>query len=256
MICDIPYGGVNMNTAEVLQNIHRRVDISGVRADVSMQELDKIALAAKHYQFICAFALPCFTPYLINLLKDEPAIHVGATIGFPSGADTTFLKVASAKEQIAMGVDELDMVINIGAAKSGRFDLVEKDIRAVVEAADGRFPVKSILEIAYLTDDEIKYASEAAVRAGVTYVKTGTGWANKPTTVETIKLIKSTIGDAALIKAAGGVRTLDTMLEMISEGCDRFGIGLRSIMSIMKEVDERLGRKDDFSLDGHANDQY
>lgn len=246
----------NLNTAEILQSIHRRVDISGVRADVSMQELDKIAAAAKHYQFICAFALPCFTPYLINLLKDEPAVHVGATIGFPSGADTTFLKVASAKEQIAMGVDELDMVINIGAAKSGRFDLVEKDIRAVVEAADGRFPVKSILEIAYLTDDEIKYASEAAVRAGVTYVKTGTGWANKPTTVETIKLIKSTIGDAALIKAAGGVRTLDTMLEMISEGCDRFGIGLRSIMSIMKEVDERLGRVDDFSLEGHANDKY
>lgn len=245
-----------MNTVDILQNIHRRVDISGVRADVSMQELEKIAEAAKHYQFICAFALPSFTPYLINLLKDEPAVHVGATIGFPSGSETSFLKVASAKEQIAMGVDELDMVINIGAAKSGRFDLVEKDIRAVVEAADGRFPVKSILEIAYLTDDEIKYCSEAAVRAGVTYVKTGTGWANKPTTVDTIRLIKSTIGDAALIKAAGGVRTLDTMLEMIDEGCDRFGIGLRSIMSIMKEVDERLGRKDDFTLDGHDNDKY
>ncbi len=245
-----------MNTLDILQNIHRRVDISGVRADVSMQELEKIAAAAKHYQFICAFALPCFTPYLIHLLKDEPAVHVGATIGFPSGAETSFLKVASAKEQIAMGVDELDMVINIGAAKSGRFDLVEKDIRAVVEAADGRFPVKSILEIAYLTDDEIKYCSEAAVRAGVTYVKTGTGWAGKPTTVDTIRLIKSTIGDAALIKAAGGVRTLDTMLEMIDEGCDRFGIGLRSIMSIMKEVDVRLGREDNFTLDGHENDQY
>lgn len=218
-----------MNTLDILQNIHRRVDISGVRADVSMQELEKIAAAAKHYQFICAFALPCFTPYLIHLLKDEPAVHVGATIGFPSGAETSFLKVASAKEQIAMGVDELDMVINIGAAKSGRFDLVEKDIRAVVEAA---------------------------VRAGVTYVKTGTGWAGKPTTVDTIRLIKSTIGDAALIKAAGGVRTLDTMLEMIDEGCDRFGIGLRSIMSIMKEVDVRLGREDNFTLDGHENDQY
>lgn len=245
-----------LNSADILQTIHRRVDISGVRADVSLQELQKIVTAAKHYQFICAFALPCFTPYLVKMLKDEPAIHVGATIGFPSGAETTFLKVASAKEQIAMGVDELDMVINIGAAKSGRFDLVEQDIRAVVEAADGRFPVKSILEIAYLTDDEIRRASEAAVRAGVTYVKTGTGWAGKPTTVDTIKLIKSTIGDAALIKAAGGVRTLDTMLEMIDAGCDRFGIGLRSIMSIMKDVDARLGRTDDFSLEGHANDQY
>ena len=99
-----------------------------------------------------------------------------------------------------------------------------------------------------LRDDEIRRASEAAVRAGVTYVKTGTGWANKPTTVETVRLIKSTIGDAAKIKAAGGVRTLDTMLEMIEAGCDRFGIGLRSILSIMKEVDGRLGRQDDFAL--------
>ena len=234
---------------DVLQTINRRVDISGVRADVSLQELEKIVKASKHYQFICAFALPCFTPYMVEALKDEPAIHVGATVGFPSGADTTAMKVASAKEQMAMGVDELDMVINIGAAKSGRFDLVENDIRAVVEAADGKYPVKSILEICYLTDDEIKQASEAAVRAGVTYVKTGTGWGNKPTTVDTIKLIKSTIGDSAMIKAAGGVRTLDTMLEMIDAGCDRFGIGLRSIMSIMKEVDARLSRVDPFTID-------
>src|SRR5699024_1086454 len=115
---------------------------------------------------------------------------------------------------------------------------------------------KSILEVAYLTDDEIRKASEAAVRAGVSYVKTGTGWAGKPTTVDTIRLIKSTIGDAAKIKAAGGVRTLDTMLEMIQAGCDRFGIGLRSIMAIMKEVDARLGRKDDFSLESCENDLY
>ena len=155
-----------------------------------------------------------------------------------------------------MGVDELDMVINIGAAKSGRFDLVEQDIRAVVETAEGRYPVKSILEIAYLTDDEICRASEAAVRAGVTYVKTGTGWANKPTTVDTIRLIRHAIGDSAKIKAAGGVRTLDTMLAMIDEGCDRFGIGLRSIISIMKEVDQRLGREDDFTLESCENDLY
>ena len=112
------------------------------------------------------------------------------------------------------------------------------------------------MEVAYLTDDEIRQASEAAVRAGVSYVKTGTGWAGKPTTVDTIRLIKSTIGDAAKIKAAGGVRTLDTMLEMIDAGCDRFGIGLRSIMSIMKEVDDRLGRKDDFTLESCENDLY
>ncbi len=218
-------------------------------ADVSIKELDKIIMAAKHYRFICVYALPYFTPYMIDHLKDEPDIQVGGTVGFPSGADTTSIKVQSAKEQITMGVGELDMVINIGAAKSGRFDLVENDIRAVVDAAEGKYPVKSILEICYLSDDEIRYAAEAAVRAGVTYVKTGTGWGNKPTTVDTIKLIKSTIGNAAKIKAAGGVHSLDAMLQMMDEGCDRFGIGLRSIMSIMKEVDECLGRQDSFSID-------
>ena len=115
---------------------------------------------------------------------------------------------------------------------------------------------KCILEIAYLTDDEIRRGAELAVKAGVTYVKTGTGWAGKPTTVDTIRLIKSTIGDSALIKAAGGVRTLDTMLEMIDAGCSRFGIGLRSIMSIMKEVDARLGRVDPFTLTGSEHDAY
>lgn len=237
-----------MSHEEILKTLHRRVDISGVRADVSWQELEKIAMAAKHYQFICAFAMPCFTPQLIEMLKDEPNVNVGATIGFPSGADTTAIKVASAKEQIGMGVHELDMVINIGAVKSGHYDMMEADVRAVIEAARG-LPVKSILEVAYLTDSEICRAAETAVRAGVAFVKTGTGWASKPTTVDTIRLIRKTIGDSACIKAAGGIRSLDTMLDMISEGCDRFGIGLLSIISIMKERDERLGVRDDFSLD-------
>ena len=244
-----------MSLEEVLRTIHRRVDISGVRADVSLQELGKIAMAAKHYQFICAFAMPCFTPQLIQMLKDEPDVHVGATVGFPSGADTTAIKVASAKEQILMGVHELDMVINIGAVKSGRYDIMEADIRAVVEAAQERFPVKSILEVAYLTDSEICRAAETAVKAGASFVKTGTGWAGKPTTVETIRLIRKTIGNSASIKAAGGIRSLDMMLDMIAEGCDRFGIGLRSIINIMKERDERLGIKDDFSLEYSGQDQ-
>lgn len=244
-----------MSQKELLENIARRVDVSGVRTDVTLSELNQIVAAAKHYQFICAFAMPCFTRQLVEMLADEPAIHVGATIGFPSGADSTFIKLASAKEQMAMGVDEMDMVINVGALKSGRYDLVENDIRVIVDTACG-MPVKSILEIAYLTDDEICRGAEIAVKAGVTYVKTGTGWAGKPTTVETIKLIKKTIGNSALIKAAGGVRTLDTMLQMINEGCERFGIGLKSIMSIMKEVDARLGREDDFTLEAAANDRY
>ena len=227
------------------ERIARMVDISAVKAESSLTEIDKVIRAARHFRFICAFAMPAFTDYLVKELSDMPDVHVGGVVGFPSGADTTSIKVATAKEMMALGVDELDMVINVGALKSGLYDRVYDDIRAVVETAGG-MPVKSILEIAHLTDDEIKRAAEIAVRAGVTYVKTGTGWAAKPTTVETIKLIKSTIGDAALIKAAGGVRDLDTLLEMEKCGCSRFGIGLGSAISIMRDAYERSGVPFDF----------
>ncbi len=248
-------GKLKMNNIELLNTIARRVDISGVRTDVTLGELDQIVLAARHYRFVCAFAMPCFTRRLAQMLSDCPDILVGGTVGFPSGADTTFCKVANAKEQLAAGADELDMVVNVGALKSGLYHDVYEDIHAVVNAAEGK-PTKCILEIAYLTDDEIQRGAELAVEAGVKYVKTGTGWAGKPTTVETIRLIKSAIGDSALIKAAGGIRTLDTMLEMIDAGCARFGIGLRSIIAIMKEVDRRLGRQDAFSLEASGGGFY
>lgn len=121
---------------EQLRHIARMVDISGVRADVTLGELNQIVAAARHYRFICAFAMPCFTPRLVQMLSGEADIMVGGTVGFPSGADTTRLKVLGAREQLAAGVDELDMVINIGALKSGLSELVYDDIRAVVDAAD------------------------------------------------------------------------------------------------------------------------
>ena len=215
--------------------IARMIDISAVRADSTLDEVRKVADAAKKYSFICAFALPCFTGELVQLLRDRNDIMVGGVAGFPSGADTMEIKVATAKQMLSLGVNEVDMVINIGALKSGRYDLVRDDIRAVVDACS--VPVKSILEVAYLTDDEIRIASRLAVEAGVAFVKTGTGWANKPTTVETIKLIKSEIGDSAKIKAAGGVRDLSTLLAMVREGCSRFGIGLNSAIKIIQEAE-------------------
>lgn len=223
-----------------LMQIPRLIDISGVRTNVTLDEIEKIVETAKQFRFICAFAMPCFTKLLVEKLETEKDIMVGGVVGFPSGADTTQLKIKCAKEMMGFGVDELDMVINVGALKSGKYNLVRDDIRAIVEAGGG-MPVKAILEIAYLSEDEIKRGAELAVEAGVTYVKTGTGWAEKPTTVETIRLIKSTIGDSALIKAAGGIRTLDTLTEMVNAGCSRFGIGLSSAINIMKEAYDRNG---------------
>ncbi len=223
-----------------LSKIGRITDISTVRTDVTMEEVDQLIDIVKSFNCVCASPMPYVTKYVIDALADTPDTVVTGVVSFPAGADTTAMKVFTAKEMIALGCEELDMVINIGALKSGQYELVRDDIKAVVDAANG-VPVKSILEICYLTDDEIKRGSELAVEAGVTFVKTGTGWGPKPTTVETVKLIKQTIGDSALIKAAGGVRDLDTMLAMVDAGCNRFGIGIRSAINIFKEAYSRAG---------------
>ncbi|RGD73884.1 deoxyribose-phosphate aldolase [Anaerofustis stercorihominis] len=222
-----------------LKNISRMIDVSTVRTDIVMDEVEEMIDTVIKYNCICASPMPWVTKYTIDRLKDYPDIVTTGVVSFPSGAATTANKIIEAKENIAMGCEELDMVSNVSALKSGKYDYFVDDIKAVVEAADG-VPVKSIIEICYLTDDEIKKASELCVKAGVTYVKTGTGWGPKPTTVETIKLIKETIGDDALIKAAGGVRDLDTLIAMAEIGCNRFGLGVRSAGTILEEAQKRV----------------
>ena len=221
------------------KEIPRFIDLSAVRTDVTYEELQLMADIAQKYEFVCVFAMPCFTEKLRTMITN-PSVMVGGTAGFPSGADITEFKVATAKKMVALGCDEVDMVINVGELKSKNYDIVENDIRAVVTAVYP-IPVKAILEIVYLTDEEIKIGSQLAVKAGVTYVKTGTGWAPKPTTVETIKLIKDTIGTNAKIKAAGGVRTLEDVETMIDAGCDRFGISMKSALLILNEAYVREG---------------
>jgi len=221
-----------------LKNLSRMIDVSTVKTDILMEEVDQMIEIVKKYNCVCASPMPWVTKYTIDALKDTPDTVVTGVVAFPAGAEVTDIKVATAKSNIELGCKELDMVSNVSALKSGKYDYYRDDIKAVVEAADG-VPVKAIIEICYLTDDEIKKASELCVEAGVTYVKTGTGWGPKPTTVETIKLIKSTIGDSALIKAAGGVRDLDTVIKMIDAGCNRFGLGVRTAETILQAAKEQ-----------------
>lgn len=223
---------MNPNFAEPLP---RMIDISCVKPEHSLAEISRMAEMAKKYQFICAFALPCFTPCLIQSLKDEPLVKVGGTVGFPSGCDTTEMKVFQAGELLRMGCGELDMVINISLLKSGEYGGVFRDIRAVVEAA-GAVPVKAILEVTLLTDGEIVRACEIAADAGVSFVKTGTGWCAKPTEVRHIELIRQAVRGKVKIKAAGGIRDLSTIHAMVRAGCSRFGIGLDSALKILAQA--------------------
>jgi len=215
-------------------DVARMIDLSAVRTDVDEAEIRALVETAKLYQCICVFGMPCYTPEIKALLQDEQDILVGGVVGFPSGADSTTMKAVQARELARIGCDELDMVINVGWLRSGRYRAVGEDIRAVVDAAGG-LPVKVILEVAYLTDDQIRKGSELCISGGAEFVKTGTGWAGHPTTLEHIKLIRSTVGDAVKIKAAGGIRSLKTIADMYRLGVSRFGIGLQSGRRILEE---------------------
>ena len=218
------------------KEIARMIDLSCVRADSSLDEIREMAETAKKHDCICVFALPAHTPMLIDLVSDREDILVGGTVGFPDGSATTAGKVAEAIELREMGCNELDMVINIPWLKAGEYKKVAADISAVVAAAGG-LPTKVILECHYLTDDEIIKACEIAADCGVTFVKTGTGWAETGATFENTALMKKTVGDRCEVKAAGGVRDLETLLKMVEIGVTRFGIGVRTAISILNELE-------------------
>lgn len=215
--------------------IPRMIDISCVKTNSNFEEMYKMVELAKKYKFICCFSMPYYTKWLLEQLKDAPDTFVGGTVGFPHGNELTELKVQGAILQKNLGCKEIDMVQNVTALQHKDYEEVAADIRAV-KAAIGDTPLKVILEVGYLSDYEICKGAEIAVQSGASFVKTGTGWSGVPSTVEHVKLIRSAIGDSAKIKAAGGIRTLDTMLEMIDAGCSRFGIGVNSSISILQEA--------------------
>jgi deoxyribose-phosphate aldolase len=214
------------------KEIARMVDLSAVRADSDDEDVQALARMARRYNCACASTLPSLTPLLVDMLEGEQSVRIGGNVGFPSGGTTTMMKVAEAQELLRMGCGELDMVINIGMLSSARDGYVLDDIRAVVTAA-GPVPVKAILECHYLSEDEIRRACEFCIKAGAAFVKTSTGWASTGATLENIALIKSCVGDDIGIKAAGGIRSLETIRAMYRLGARRFGLGLRSAPLIL-----------------------
>lgn len=218
--------------------IAKMIDVSCVRTDVTLAEIEKMISVAKQYKFIAAFAMPCYTKFLREQLEKGGDVLVGGVVGFPSGADTTEMKQNQVREMLDIGVDEIDMVVNVGQLISGNAAYVRNEISEIVRMAAPK-PVKCIVEVCYLTDQQLRKVSEVVAEGGAAYIKTGTGWGPKPTTVETIKTIKEVVGDQIKIKAAGGIRTLDTMLAMVDAGCSRFGIGVNSAVRIMEEVAAR-----------------
>jgi len=216
------------------KKIAKMIDLSCVRTISNKTDIEEMVRVARQYGFGQVSVLQCFIPYTRLLLKEAQAVRVVGNVSFPSGSDSTSIKVAQAREMIAAGCDEIDMVMNIGKLRSGLLAEVEADVQAVISTVRP-IPVKVIIEIMCLSAEETRQACEICLRTGASFVKTGTGWAERGTTLEDVRLIKSFVGDRIKIKASGGIRRLDTLVAMYKAGARRFGVNLKSGIKIVEE---------------------
>ncbi len=215
-------------------DVARMIDLSCVRTISDKADIEEMVSAARSYGFGQVSVLQCFIPYTRQLLAGSADIHVVGNVSFPSGSDTTSIKVCQAKEMVSAGCDEIDTVMNIGKLRSGDLAEVEQDVRAVVETVRP-IPVKVIIEYSVLTPSEAEQACNICLKCGASFVKTGSGWIGRGTTAEDVHFIKSIVGDQIKIKASGGIRDLATLVAMYKEGARRFGVNLRSGISIVEE---------------------
>jgi deoxyribose-phosphate aldolase len=225
-------GGSDMRLTA--NDIAKMIDLSCVRTTSSRADIEQMVEAALKYGFGYVSVLQCFIPYTRRLLRGKSNIYLVGNVSFPSGSDSTSLKVTQAKEMVASGCDEIDMVMNIGKLRSGELSEVEEDVRAVIEVVRPIL-VKVIIEIMYLTTEETVQACGICLRTGAAFIKTGTGWADRGTTPQDVRLIKSLVGDRIQIKASGGIRSLEMLLEMYTAGARRFGVNLKSGIKILEE---------------------
>ena len=201
--------------------INKYIDHTLLKADSRKEQIDKLLVEAKEYDFASVCVNPGWVEYCAKELADSD-VKVCTVVGFPLGATTSATKAFETKDAIAKGADEIDMVLNIGAVKDGDYQLVEDDIRAVVEASGDKL-VKVIIEACLLTDEEKVEACKASVRAGADFVKTSTGFSTGGATIADVRLMRETVGPDIGVKAAGGARSLADAEAFVEAGATRIG---------------------------------
>ncbi|MFY4774875.1 deoxyribose-phosphate aldolase [Metabacillus sp. RGM 3146] len=204
------------------EKIAKMIDHTALKAETTREQVEKLCEEAKQHHFASVCINPTWVETAAKLL-DGSDVKVCTVIGFPLGANTPETKAFETKDAIEKGAAEVDMVINIGALKGKDYDLVERDIKSVVEAAKGKALTKVIIETSLLTDDEKVKVSELAVKAGADFVKTSTGFSTGGATVQDIRLMRKTVGPDIGVKASGGVRDRKGAEEMIEAGATRIG---------------------------------
>ena len=204
------------------KDLAKYIDHTALKAITTASDIEKLCEEAAEFGFASVCVNPYFVPMAKKLLKGSE-VKVCTVIGFPLGASTKEAKAMESIKAVADGAGEVDMVLNVSAMKTGDLKYVEEDIRLVVNSVPENVCVKVILETCYLTLEEVKKASDLAMKAGADFVKTSTGFGTDGATVENIKAMKEVVGNKLEIKASGGVKDIETAKKMIAAGATRIG---------------------------------
>jgi deoxyribose-phosphate aldolase len=217
----------------------RLIDISAVQASNTEADIRRCAELANQYRIISVHVLPSWTRFLSTLLPEQGRgdVMIGGPVGFPSGGHATDVKVQEARQLLADGAREIDMVVNIGKVLSGDYEYVREDMRRVV-AAVAPIPAKVILETHYLDEQQIRRVCEIAVEVGMAWVKTATGWAPTGATVEKVAIIADQLKGRIKIKGAGGIRDLDTVRALYRLGVRRFGMSANATQKLLEQLEQ------------------
>lgn len=225
-----------MTSLPSVADVAATIDHAILKPELTLGEVDAQLDVARRLALFSVCVRPSDVAHAVRRL-DGSGVAVGTVIGFPHGTTSTAGKVAEVRQALADGAVELDMVVSIGRLRSGLLDDVEADVRAVVEAADGHV-VKVILETALLDDEQVVAGCRAAEAAGAHFVKTSTGFAGGGATAHHIGLMRGAVGESVQVKASGGVRGLDTLLELSDLGATRFGTSASDV--ILADLRARL----------------
>lgn len=201
--------------------LNKYIDHTNLKPTATASDIERLCAEAKTYDFASVCVNPCDVALAKKLLCGTD-VKVCTVIGFPLGRNLTEIKVAETLKAKADGCDEFDMVINVGWLKSGEDGRVKDDVRAVINATEGR-TVKVILEIGFLTDDEIVRATKLCCEAGADFVKTCTGFSSGVATAHAVSLMKQNVSSGVRVKASAGIRSYADAMAMIEAGADRIG---------------------------------
>lgn len=204
-------------------------------ANSTHEDIRKICNEVLQYGFHGAWLNPCYVKFAKEIIGNKAA--VGTVVSFPLGQDRDVSKAQNAVLATIEGADELDVSMNVGLFKEKQYEALENELKLIVDSAKMQRPdviVKFIIETGYLSDDEIKKASELVVRSGADFIKTCSGYGPRGATINDVKVIREAVGKEIKVKVAGGIRTLSQALEFIYAGVDQ--IGTSSAVEIIKSV--------------------